>query len=261
MIGVFDSGIGGLTVVRAIRRHFPDYDILYFGDTARTPYGTKSPETVIQYAVEDAEFLLQKGAQMLVVACNTASSIAADTLQNRFEVPILEVISPAVKMAVSSPKGIRVGVIGTRATVNSGVYEDKIKALRPEMKVYGQPCPLLVPLVEEGWLKKGETRKIVKKYLHPLKVRQIDILILGCTHYPLLKDIMQAKIGKRVKIIDSSEALSDSVMEFLHDNPGVDSRLRKDGICRFFVSDITEQFQKIAQTILQTAVSLEHVKL
>jgi glutamate racemase len=261
LIGVFDSGIGGLTVVNALRRHLPNYDILYFGDTARTPYGTKSPETVVQYAIEDAEMLLQKGAQMLVVACNTASSVATGTLKERFDVPILEVISPAVNMAVSDPGRMRVGVIGTRATVNSGIYEDKIKAIRPEMKVYGQPCPLLVPLVEEGWLKKGETRKIVKKYLHPLKLKQIDTLILGCTHYPLLKEIIQAKIGKRVKIIDSSEALSDSVMDFLHDNPGVDSRLEKHGVCRFYVSDVTEQFQRIARTILRTAVTLEHVKL
>ncbi|MCK4389698.1 MAG: glutamate racemase [Desulfobacterales bacterium] len=261
MIGVFDSGIGGLTVVRALKRHLPDYDILYFGDTARTPYGTKSPETVIRYAIQDAELLLQKGAHMVVVACNTASSVATGPLKDRLNVPIFEVISPAVNMAVSHPKRTRVGVIGTRATVNSGVYEDKIKAIRPEMKVYVQPCPLLVPLVEEGWLKKGETRKIVKKYLHPLKLKQIDTLILGCTHYPLLKDIIQAKIGKRVKIIDSSEALSDSVVDFLRHNPHVDSRLKKDGICRFYVSDVTEQFQKIAKNILKTAVTLEHVKL
>jgi glutamate racemase len=261
LIGVFDSGIGGLTVVKALKRHLPDYDIIYFGDTARTPYGTKSPETVIHYAIEDAEILLRKGAQMLVVACNTASSVATGALKERFDVPILEVISPAVKMAVSAHKRTRVGIIGTRATVNSGIYEDKIKAIRPEMKVYGQPCPLLVPLVEEGWLKKGETRKIVKKYLHPLKLKQIDILILGCTHYPLLKEIIQAKIGKRVKIIDSSEALSDSVMDFLHHNPHVDSRLTKDETCRFYVSDVTEQFQKTAKTILKTAVTLEHIEL
>jgi glutamate racemase len=261
LIGVFDSGIGGLTVVRAVKRQLPDYDILYFGDTARTPYGTKSPETVVQYSIEDAEFLLEKGAQMLVVACNTASSTATDTLKERFDVPILEVISPAVNMAVSDSKRTRVGIIGTRATVNSRVYEDKIKAIRPEMKVYGQPCPLLVPLVEEGWLKKGETRKIVKKYLHPLKVKQIDVLILGCTHYPLLKDVIQAKIGKRVKVIDSSEALSVSVIDFLRDNSDVENRLKKQGTCQFFVSDITEQFEQIAGKILRGTVKLEHVKL
>jgi len=261
LIGVFDSGIGGLTVVKALKRNLPDYDIIYFGDTARTPYGTKSPETVVRYAIEDAEILLQKGAQMLVVACNTASSVATDTLKERFDVPIFEVISPAVNMAVSDPKRTRVGIIGTRATVNSGVYVDKIKAIRPEMKVYSEPCPLLVPLVEEGWLKKGETRKIIKKYLHPLKLKQIDVLILGCTHYPLLKEIIQVKIGKRVKIIDSSEAVSDAVMSFLHHNSDTESRLTKGGTCQFYVSDVTEQFQKIAKTILKTAVTLEHIKL
>jgi glutamate racemase len=190
---------------------------------------------------------------MLVVACNTASSIATDTLKERFDVPILEVISPAVKMAVTDPKRRRVGVIGTRATVNSGVYEDKIKAVRPDMKVYGHPCPLLVPLVEEGWLKKGETRMIVKKYLHPLKVKQIDT--------PLLKKIIQAKAGKRVKVIDSSEALSDSVMDFLSHNSDFDDGLKKSATCQFYVSDVTEQFQKIAKTILGTTLSLEHVEL
>ena len=164
-------------------------------------------------------------------------------------------------MAVSDSKRTRVGIIGTRATVNSRVYEDKIKAIRPEMKVYGQPCPLLVPLVEEGWLKKGETRKIVKKYLHPLKVKQIEVLILGCTHYPLLKDVIQAKIGKRVKVIDSSEALSASVIAFLHNNSDVESGLKKGGTCQFYVSDITEQFEQIAGTILKGRVKLEHVKL
>ncbi|MDY6955078.1 MAG: glutamate racemase, partial [Thermodesulfobacteriota bacterium] len=195
MIGVFDSGIGGLTVVRALSQHLPEYSILYFGDTARTPYGTKSPETVVQYAIEDAHILLERGAQLLVVGCNTASSVATNALRDRFDVPIFEVISPAVHQAVSQSRVKRVGVIGTRATVNSGVYEAHIKAERPDMEVYSAACPLLVPLVEEGWLKRGETRRIVKKYLHPLKMRQIDMLILGCTHYPPLKDIIQAKIG------------------------------------------------------------------
>ena len=261
MIGVFDSGIGGLTVVRALSQFLPEYNILYFGDTARTPYGTKSPETVIQYAIEDAHILLDRGAQVLVVGCNTASSVATNTLRNRFDVPIFEVISPAVRQAVSQPKARRVGIIGTRATVNSGVYEEQIKAERPDMEVYSAACPLLVPLVEEGWLKRGETRRIVKKYLHPLKTRQIDMLILGCTHYPPLKGIIQAKIGKRVRIIDSSEALSESVKEFLHDNPDVARGLKKDGTCRFYVSDVTEHMQRLARKILKGVGRLEHVKL
>jgi glutamate racemase len=261
LIGVFDSGIGGLTVVRSLRQYLPEYDILYFGDTARTPYGTKSPQTVIQYAIEDAEILLQRGARILVVGCNTASSVATDALRERFDVPIFEVISPAVREAVSQQKGRRVGIIGTRATVNSGVYQDKIKALRPDMEVYAAPCPLLVPLVEEGWLNKGETRRIVKKYLHPLKVKQIDILILGCTHYPLLKEIIQAKIGKRVKIIDSSEALSCSVKGFLVDNPNIAGTLKKEGGHRFCVSDVTEHMQKLAGKILKSVGKLEVIKI
>ncbi|NVM23503.1 MAG: glutamate racemase [Desulfobacterales bacterium] len=261
MIGVFDSGIGGLTVVRALKQHLPEYDILYFGDTARTPYGTKSPETVIQYAIEDAEILLDRGARILVVGCNTASSVATDTLRERFDVPIFEVISPSVRMAVSAPKGRRIGIIGTRATVNSRVYEEKIRAVRPDMKVYAAACPLLVPLVEEGWLKKGETRRIVKKYLHPLKLKQIDTLILGCTHYPLLKEIIQEKIGKRVKVIDSSEALASSVKDFLREHPNIAGSLKKNGACQFYVSDLTAQSQKVAGSFLKTAAKLQHIKL
>jgi glutamate racemase len=261
MIGVFDSGIGGLTVVRALMQHLPEYNIIYFGDTARTPYGTKSPETVIKYAIEDAEILIQRGAQVLVVGCNTASSVATDTLRERFDVPIFEVISPAVHMAASRPNKRRVGIIGTRATVNSGVYEDKIKALRPDIEVFAAPCPLLVPLVEEGWLKKAETRRIVKKYLHPLKLKQIDMLILGCTHYPLLKEIIQVKIGKRVKIIDSSEALSTSVKDFLLNNPHIADNLKKDGNCQFYVSDVTEHMRKLAGKILKRIGKLEHIRL
>jgi len=261
VIGVFDSGIGGLTVVRALKQHLPEYDILYFGDTARTPYGTKSPETVIAYAIQDAELLLERGAQILVVGCNTASSVATDTLRNRFDVPIFEVISPAVGTAVSEPRWKRVGIIGTRATVNSGVYQEKIRTLRPDMEVFGAACPLLVPLVEEGWLKRGETRRIVKKYLHPLKVKQIDVLILGCTHYPLLKHIIQLKIGKRVMVIDSSEVLSRSVKDFLNDNPQIADKLKKEGHSQFYVSDVTAHMHGLARKILKSVGELEHIKL
>ena len=261
MIGVFDSGIGGLTVARALRERLPQYDIVYFGDTARTPYGIKSPQTVVQYAVEDAEFLLRQGAQILVIGCNTASSVATDALRQRFDVPIFEVISPAVQEVTSWPKGKSVGIIGTRATINSKVYQEKIMAARSDMKVYGVACPLLVPLVEEGWLKSPETRKIVKKYLHPLKVRQVDMLILGCTHYPLLKEIIQTKIGKRVKVVDSSEALAGTVEDFLIHTPDVEKNLKKDGKHRFFVSDVTEHMQKLAKGILSSVKQLEFVKL
>lgn len=261
MIGIFDSGIGGLTVVRALRELLPAYDILYFGDTARTPYGTKSSQTVIEYALENTEFLLSKGAKIVVIACNTASSVATDILAEKFNLPIFEVISPAVELSMEISSKLKIGIIGTRATINSGIYEKKINHINPAAKVYSAACPLLVPLVEEGWQKKPETVMIVKKYLHSLKVRQIDTLILGCTHYPLLKNIIQKKIGKRVRIIDSSLSIAGKVKEFLEKNPEIDNQLSKKGKFRIFVSDVTEQFQKTAQATLKSNVILEHVRI
>ena len=261
MIGIFDSGIGGLTVVRAVMEELSGYDIVYFGDTARTPYGNKSPETVVKYALENTDFLLSKGAKIIVMACNTASSVATEKVAERFDVPIFEVITPAVELAIKTSGKSGIGVIGTRATINSGIYEKKIKQINPDAKVYSFPCPLLVPLVEEGWLKKPETRMIVKKYLHPLKVRQIDTLILGCTHYPILKNIIQQKVGKRVNIIDSSIAVAGKVKDFLENHVEVDSMLNKKGECRFFVSDVTEQFKKTAKEMLKRTVILEHVRI
>jgi len=261
MIGIFDSGIGGLTVVKSIMEQLPGYDITYFGDTARTPYGSKSSETVVGYALENTEFLLKKGAKIIVMACNTVSSVASDSVADNFDIPLFEVVTPATEKAVKSSGKLIIGIIGTRATVKSGIYEKKIKAIEPEAKVYSTACPLLVPLVEEGWLKKPETVMIIKKYLHPLKVRQIDTLILGCTHYPLLKDKIQRKIGKRVAVIDSSIAVAEKVKDFLDTHPEVDNLLTKKGGFRLFVSDITEQFEKTARATLKRNIFLEHVKL
>ncbi|MCG6972611.1 MAG: glutamate racemase [Desulfobacterales bacterium] len=261
MIGIFDSGIGGLTVVKSVMERIPGYDIIYFGDTARTPYGTKSADTVIKYSVENIDFLLQYGAKLVVMACNTASSVAAKRVAETFDVPIFEVVTPATEQAVKSSVKSVVGVIGTRATVKSGMYEKKIKNMKPDAKVYSVACPLLVPLVEEGWMKKPETKMIIKKYLLPLKVRQIDTLILGCTHYPLLKAIIQRKIGKKVRVIDSSIAVAEKVKSFLDANPEIDRRLGKNDDFRLFVSDITDQFEKTARITLKRKVFLEHVKL
>jgi glutamate racemase len=256
MIGIFDSGIGGLTVARALMDQLPDYDIVYFGDTARTPYGSKSPETVIEYSLQDTELLLKKGAKIIVMACNTASSVATESVVKRFDIPIFEVITPAVELAVTSLKQMKIGVIGTRATINSKVYEQKIKAMRPDANVYSVACPLLVPLVEEGWLKKPETRMIIKKYLHPLKVRQVTGLILGCTHYPILKPIIAKKIGARVSIIDSSVAVSLKVKRYLASHPELDQALKKNGVFNLFVSDVTAQFEKTAKSILKKNVEM-----
>ncbi len=261
MIGIFDSGIGGLTVVKAIMEQLPEYDIVYFGDTARTPYGSKSGDTVSGYAVENTDFLVGKGARVIVVACNSASSVAMDRLHKAYDGPIFEVITPAVEMAVATSMKQHIGVIGTRATVNSGIYTRKITNSRPDAKVYSAACPLLVPLVEEGWLKRPETRMIVKKYLLPLKVRQIDTLILGCTHYPLLKPIIQSKIGKRVKIIDSSIAVAGKVKQFMDQYPEISAGMEKNGRSQFFVSDVTTQFEKIARLLLKKDISLTHVAI
>ncbi|HFB83723.1 glutamate racemase [Thermosulfuriphilus ammonigenes] len=257
MIGIFDSGIGGLTVVRALMKTLPGLRLLYFGDTARTPYGTKSPETIVAYAIEDTEFLLSQGAQIIVIACNSAASVATDILKERYpEVPIFEVISPAVKKTVAVTQKKIVGVIGTRATIESGIYERKIKELDPTIRVFGQPCPLLVPLVEEGWLKRPETKRIVRKYLQPLKVRGVDTLVLGCTHYPLLKPIISAKMGRRTTVIDSSEEVAREIGEFLKQRPDVAARLERGPDHLFYVSDLTPTSQRIARLFLTERIQL-----
>ncbi|MEW5733702.1 MAG: glutamate racemase [Thermodesulfobacteriota bacterium] len=256
MIGIFDSGIGGLTVAGAVARAFPDLSIAYFGDTARTPYGNKSPETLIRYSKENTRFLMGLGARIIVVACNTASSVATTALREEFPLPVFEVITPAVEMALST-SGVRsIGVIGTRATIGSGVYERLIKERRPDASVFSTACPLIVPLVEEGWLNRPETRRIVKKYLHPLKTRQVDALILGCTHYPVVKDLIAEKIGKRVRVIDSSEAVVRALERYFAENPGVKDGLSTGGRVDLYVSDITAQFQKTANLILRRKLPL-----
>ncbi|MCK5244514.1 MAG: glutamate racemase [Desulfobacterales bacterium] len=261
MIGIFDSGLGGLTVMREVMAHLPGYDLIYFGDTARTPYGSKSPDTVIQYALQIGEWLVDKGADLIVTACNTVSSLATKTLRERFDVPIFEVVSPAVGLVAENRRIRRAGVIGTRATIDSGVYERMIRAKRPDISIYSRACPLLVPLVEEGWSKRAETKRIVKKYLYPLRLKQIDTLILGCTHYPILKDVIRIKAGKRVRIIDSSEAIAAAIKGFLEEHPEIEGQLNRNSAHTIYVSDITEHFRRIAQDILGIAVRLEHVRL
>jgi glutamate racemase len=260
MIGIFDSGIGGLTVVREVLEKLPQYRIVYFGDTARTPYGSKSQKTIIEYATEDTEFLLSQGAKIIIVACNSASSAAFGALKERFAVPIFEVIRPGVEKTLALTRKQRVGVIGTRATIGTGIYERLLKEARPEVQVFSQACPLLVPLVEEGWMKRPETKRIVRKYLFSLKMKQIDTLVLGCTHYPLLKPIIQAKMGRRVAVIDSSQEVALWVKRYLEKNPEIADSLTpmgdQDGN-RFFVSDLTPTFELIASQFLGRPIRLE----
>jgi glutamate racemase len=218
MIGIFDSGIGGLTVVRELLRQAPASSFVYLGDTARTPYGNKGAETVSRYSLEDAEFLLAKGAKSIVIACNTASALGADALRNKYpNTPIIDVIEPAIEEALRVTRG-RIGVIGTRATIASGAYE---KALRnssfdirhSKFEILSFACPLFVPLVEEGWLDDAETKRIVRRYLSPLRLAKVDTVILGCTHYPLLAPLIQRYMGNRVNLVDSGATAVSRILK------------------------------------------------
>jgi glutamate racemase len=257
MIGIFDSGVGGMTVARAIEQLLPGHPLLYLGDIARTPYGTKSASTISDYSVENTKFLVENGARVIVIACNSAASVATDRLRQEFNLPIIEVISPAVEQALIQTGTGRIGIIGTRATIRSNIYEMKIRADRSDHKVFSKACPLLVPLVEEGWINKRETKMILRRYLHELKNQQIDTLVLGCTHYPLLKHLIQPRIGKKVSLIDSSQATAGFLCRYLDQNsafqppPG-----HSPAENRYYVTDLTKTAQTIAARIFKRPVDL-----
>ena len=259
MIGIFDSGIGGMTVARAVEQLLPDYSILYLGDIARTPYGTKSPETIIDYSLRNTEFLLEKGSELIVIACNTASSVATERLRQEFKVPIIEVITPAVQEVVAQTRSGRIGVIGTSATIRRNIYEKTITDLFPDYKVFSYACPLLVPLVEEGWMNKRETKMIIRRYLHPLIDKQIDTLVLGCTHYPLLKDLIQPRIGKRVTLVDSSIETARYLEKFLRENKGIVTCPEGEVTHQYYVTDLTDSAQQVAAKIFKRPVELKHI--
>ena len=245
-----------MTVAKAIEHLLPDKQLIYFGDLARTPYGSKSPEKIRQYAVENTEFLLSKGANLIIVACNSAASVASDILQSNFNVPIFEVITPAIDKAIAVSKTGRIGVIGTRATIKSCVYEQEITKKEGNYQVFSEPCPLLVPLVEEGWLNKRETKMIIRRYLHPLKMKTVDTLLLGCTHYPLLKELIQPRIGKRVKVIDSSHEVAERLRQYLLSRPDLAASMEKKEENRYYVSDVTEAACMTAQRIFGRKIEL-----
>ncbi len=257
MIGIFDSGVGGMTVARAVEQLMPDYPLLYLGDIARSPYGSKSARTIINYSIENTRFLVQNGAKIVVIACNSAASVATDRLRQEFEIPIIEVITPAVEQAILQSRSGRIGIIGTRATIQSGIYEDKIRKQIPEYRVFAKACPLLVPLVEEGWISKRETKMILRRYLHDLKNQQIDTLILGCTHYPLLKHLIQPRIGKKVTLIDSSAATALFLKNYLDNTvtfqPTTDHAPVQN---KYFVTDLTETAAHIAIKIFGRSIEL-----
>lgn len=214
-LGIFDSGLGGLTVFSALHRYLPQEPLVYLGDTARVPYGNKSAATVQRYAREDAQFLIQRGVKALVVACNTASAFALESLQQEFQVPIFGVIEPGVRAAVAATRHKKIGVLGTRGTIASGAYEKELLALDPELKIFSQACPLFVPLVEEGWHESAEMRSIAASYAAPLLQAEVDTVILGCTHYPLLKPVLSEIFGPRVQLIDAGRVLAEELKLFL----------------------------------------------
>ena len=210
-LGVFDSGIGGLTVARALFERLPRESVIYFGDTARVPYGPKSPETVRRYSAEILAFLLQRGVKAVVVACNTSTAHALSYLQEHAPVPVVGVIEPGARAAVTATQTGAIGVVGTAGTIASGAYERAIKALRPDARVHAQACPLFVPLVEEGWFDHAATELIAREYLEPLRRAGVDVLVLGCTHYPLLKPLLSRVMGPGVTLVDSAEETAKAV--------------------------------------------------
>ena len=257
MIGIFDSGVGGMTVARAVEQLLPEYPLLYLGDIARTPYGPKSPATIEEYSIENTRFLIKNGAKVIVIACNSASSVATRRLRKECKVPIFEVITPAVEKAVEESVGGRIGVIGTRATIESGLYERLIKEKNHNAKIFSRACPLLVSLVEEGWLNKRETKMILRRYLSYFKDHQIDTLVLGCTHYPLLTNLIQHRIGKRVTLMDSSKTTA----QYLQQNLITKSTLRPvvghtPEQNRYYVTDVTQTAERVAHIIFKRQVEL-----
>jgi glutamate racemase len=248
-IGVFDSGIGGLTVVRALTRRLPHENIVYFGDTARVPYGPKSPQVVREYAAQDADFLMSHKVKMVIVACNTVSAVALDVVQKRSRVPVVGVILPGAASAVATTRNRRVGIIGTAATVNSNAYGHAIRQIDPTVEVFAQTCPLFVPLAEEGWLEHPVTYMVAKEYLFPLQLQKIDTIILGCTHYPVLRGPISAASDRRVTLIDSGEAAAADVEHVLVEKDLANTSTLRPNL-QFFVSDLPTRFSEIGERFL-----------
>jgi glutamate racemase len=248
-IGVFDSGLGGLTVLKALMQNLPSEDLVYFGDTARVPYGTKSRESIIRFSKENVSLLLDHHVKMIVVACNSSASHALAILRQKFNVPIVGVIEPGVRKAVQSTRNKVIGVIATPATIASNAYPRLISEQVKKIKVVSQPCPLFVPLVEEGWLDKKVTFAIAEEYLAPVKRAKADTLILGCTHYPLLKPVLRKVMGPTVTLIDSAQEVAFVVKAFLEENGWIRKNHRQPRY-KFLVSDQPDHFKRQAKKFL-----------
>lgn len=257
-IGVFDSGVGGLTVVRALMERLPFEHIHYFGDTARVPYGVKSVETIAHYTTQIAEFLLEKRVKLLIIACNTMAAVATQVVRDLSPVPVLDVIEAGALSALAASNSRRIGVIGTPTTVNSNAYARAIHEIEPEARIVSQACALFVPLVEEGWLEHPVTRLTAQEYLKPVLAEKVDTLVLGCTHYPLIKPLLAEVAGPDVTLVDSAEAMAERAAALLTDR-NLHNPSRSAPEYHFYVTDVPLRFQTIGERFLGRSLNNVHV--
>ena len=263
MIGIFDSGVGGLTVVKQVEQALPQYKIIYFGDTARVPYGNKSPEIIKKYAKQDLEFLLSRGSKIVIIACHTVSAIAGEYLRQKYpDTPIFDVVRPGLDQAIQITRNNKIGIIGTENTVKSKAHEKYLKTINKDVKVFYQACPLLVPLAEEGWLKRQETRRIIRHYLKSLKKNKIDTLVLACNHYPLLANVISQIAGKSVKVIDPAHEVARQMKDYFKNNSAIAEKLAKNGQQHeFYASDVSDKFRNISKKVLGREISIKQVEV
>jgi glutamate racemase len=257
-IGVFDSGVGGLTVVRALMERLPFESIYYFGDTARVPYGVKSVQTIAHYTTQITEFLLEKQVKMLIIACNTMAAVSAQVVRDLSPTPVLDVIEAGALAALGASHSKRIGVIGTPTTINSNAYDKAILAIEPEARLTSQACALFVPLVEEGWLEHPVTRLTAQEYLRPVLAEKVDTLVLGCTHYPLLKPLLQDVAGPGVTLVDSANAMAERTAALLSEKNLHAPRNSKPEY-RFWVTDVPLRFQTIGERFLGRTLGNVHI--
>lgn len=253
-IGIFDSGFGGLTVMRAVKAALPNENIIYFGDTARLPYGCKSAETILRYTIENMSFLIDQGIKILVIACHTACSHAPiSEVQKLFSVPILGMIEATVDQTLQVSKSGSIAILGTKATISSGVYQREIQNRLSQVEISTISCPLFVPLIEEGYIGHALTEMVVQEYLRPLRYKQIDTVVLGCTHYPLLKEIIQKEVGDHVFLLDPAIGCAIKIKEILHQHDMINHQTETPRY-QFYVSDDPEKFRQLGKTFLSDPI-------
>ena len=257
-LGIFDSGLGGLTVARSIHEAMPAESLVYLGDTARVPYGNKSGETIIRYSRENSQFLISKGVKAVVVACNTASAYALEALRAELKVPVFGVIESGVEAALHATKNNRVGVIGTLGTIESLAYQNAIKAARPDIQIVAEPTPLLVPLIEEDWIEHDATRLVLEEYLWKFQRAGVDTLVLACTHYPLLKAVLSRQLGPSVALVDSARTCADYVKRALEHSGELGSAQTEAGM-EVYLTDRPARFARLAERFLKR--KLDHIEV